>query len=539
MIRTTAQPFAALGVLLLANPVFAVEYFVSPGGTGEACTRAAPCNIHTGATLAIAGDAVTLLDGIYKQGLSPQNSGTPDAWITFQADQCAVPIIEGDGEEAILNEEGDYPSGVYTTGSYIRFVGIVSRYWDSGFTNVWTGEGTTNSNGHIEYINCIGDGNHRTAFAMYSAGNFTVRECIAAHSGGSTTHSWSSGIQMYAVQGTPEDNIVERSISFENYDAQKNNDGSGFIVDEYTTGATFLNNIGFGNGGSCMRLTRSSNTRMLHFSCYHNGQNPTPNSPTDPGEFYFTDQFSRDTATVMNTLAAASGTPANPRVFVHPPETGLVGNVTVDSGAAPFFSDPEGLYPDFRPPVDAGGLVENLGAAEAGATVDIGLDPQCVTKLDPDVPFRQPWWTHSVNYEYIRSIGGVAACFHPKQRTGGADVGAYELSGAPHEFTQPGSCEPIVVEPGLDGSGGTMSGGQGGIATGGDTSGDLGGGVSAPGVGGTVGGVGSSTSGSGSSCRLSPSALRPDGRALGGAFLTGLLLLALRRRQRIRRVAGS
>ena len=115
-------------------------------------------------------------------------------------------------------------------------------------TTTMPGLTTDSSNGHIEYINCIGDGNGRTAFAMYSARGFLVRECIAAHNGGSPTHSWSSGIQFYAVHGTPEENVIERSVSFENADGQKNNDGSGFIVDEETQGTTFVNNLGFRNG---------------------------------------------------------------------------------------------------------------------------------------------------------------------------------------------------------------------------------------------------------------------------------------------------
>lgn len=555
MIRFILHTSAAAGLVLVASPAWAAEFHVSPDGSGEECTRGAPCNLHTGASLTAPGDTVVLHDGIYKQGLSPPNSGTADAWITYQADQCAVPILEGDGEAAEVDENGDYPTGVYTTVSYIRFKGLVSRHWDSGFSNQWTGEGTTDSNGHLEYINCIGDGNHRTAFAMYSAGNFVVRECIAAHSGGSPTHSWSSGIQMYAVQGTADDNIVERSVSFENYDAQKNNDGSGFIVDEYTLGSTFLNNIAFGNGGSCMRLTRSANTRMLHFSCYHNGQNPTPNSPTDPGEFYFTEAYSRESSSVLNTLAAASGSPVDPQVFVLPPETGLRNNVTLDSGEATFFSDPEGVYPDFRPPASASALVEDQGTPDAGADVDIGFDPQCIVREAPDVPYAQSWWRYSVNYDYIRSIGGVASCFHPKQRTGGPDVGAYELSGEPHEVTQPGSCIPIVAPAtgGTSGAGGTAgsggtdgAGGDAAPGSGGASAGSATGGLASdlPAAGGTVSGVGGLSTGGTSSgpqsgqatpargfCSLSGPA--QSSRWFAFTFLLlGLLSLARRRQTR-------
>ncbi len=421
----------------------AASYYVSPDGAGDVCTRAEPCALSSGAALAQAGDTVYLMDGVYHEALLPQNSGTPDAWITFQADQCALPIIEGGGENAVLDDNGNQPSGVWSsTGTYLRFIGIVSRYWDTGFANGWTGEIGDNSNGHWEIINCIGEGNGRSGMVMYSATGFTVRESIAAHNGGNPAGSWSSAIQMYSVYGTPEDNVIERNVSFENYDAEKNNDGSGFIVDEQTQGATFINNIGFRNGGSCMRLTRSHNTRMLNFTCFHNGQNPLANSPTNPGELYWTDQESRDTTTLANSIAAASGSDTDPEALRFPPESGLSNNLTVDSGATPFFSDPEGQHPDFRPPSSAAAQVENQGTTNGAPDVDIGFDPKCIVKGNPNAPYQQTWWIYSIDYDYIRSIGGVANCFHPKQRSGGPDLGAYELSGEPHAFSEPGSCVP-------------------------------------------------------------------------------------------------
>jgi hypothetical protein len=443
----------------LTSVARAATYYVSPDGAGDACTRAEPCALGTGATVAIGGDTVILMDGIYHAPLNPENSGTPDAWISFQADECALPIIEGPGEANAGPDGSAGPSGVFSnTGTYLRFVGIVSRHWDSGFTNGWTGAGTTNSNGHFQYIDCIGDGNSRTGIVQYSAPGITVRECISAHNGGSPTGSWSSGVQLYTVQGTPEENVIERSVSFENTDAQKNSDGSGFIVDQNTLGATFLNDLAFRNGGSCIRLTRSDNTRMINFSCYHNGMNPAATGPTNPGELYFTEQESRATAMVINTLAAASGSVADPAAFMLAPSSGLSNNLTVDRGAVPFYSDPEGTNPDFRPPASAAQEVENLGTTNLAPEVDIGFDPKCIVTRNPNVPYQQSWWTHSIDYDYIRSIGGVAKCFHPKQRTGGVDLGAYELSGEPHAFSEPGSC-------GTNPDAGSDGGAAGGTAT--------------------------------------------------------------------------
>ena len=40
------------------------------------------------------------------------------------------------------------------------------------------------------------------------------------------------------LQGTRDENVVERSVPFENVDSERNNDGSGFIVDDETQGAS-------------------------------------------------------------------------------------------------------------------------------------------------------------------------------------------------------------------------------------------------------------------------------------------------------------
>ena len=38
---------------------------------------------------------------------------------------------------------------------------------------------------------------------------------------------------------------------------------------------------------------------------------------------------------------------------------------------------------------------------------------------------NQSWWLYSIDYDYIKSIGGTAQCFHPKARSGSPDIGAY------------------------------------------------------------------------------------------------------------------
>jgi glycine cleavage system aminomethyltransferase T len=53
----------------------------------------------------VAGDTVVLMDGVYDRSLYVVNSGTADAWITFEADQCATPIVQGPGVGPTVDQQ--------------------------------------------------------------------------------------------------------------------------------------------------------------------------------------------------------------------------------------------------------------------------------------------------------------------------------------------------------------------------------------------------------------------------------------------------
>ena len=224
---------ALVAALALARPAAAATLYVSPTGTAETgcTTRANPCSLASAAAAAVAGDTVVLMDGLYKeQPLLPAHSGTASAWITFRADDCATPILEGSGVAPDVKLTDDV--GVYSkTAEYVRFVGIVSRGWNEGFGNGWADgvDSTAVSNGHWEIDSCISYSNGRTGFTFFSASDFHLKNSISAHNGSSTVASWSSGVTLFEATGT---NLVEGTVSFENTDGEKHTDGSGFIVDE-------------------------------------------------------------------------------------------------------------------------------------------------------------------------------------------------------------------------------------------------------------------------------------------------------------------
>jgi parallel beta-helix repeat protein len=488
---------ALVAALVLARPASAATLYVSPTGTAQTgCdTRANPCSLAGAAAAAVAGDTVVLMDGLYKTPLVPQNSGTASAWITFQADQCATPIIEGAGVGPTVDAMDDV--GVYSkTAEYVRFVGLVSRGWNEGFGNGWA-DGTNStavSNGHWEIVNCIAYSNGRTGFTFFSASSFHLKNAISAHNGSSTVASWSSGVTLFEATGT---NLVESTVSFENTDQQMHTDGSGYIVDEASNNATFVNNLAFGNSGSCLRLTKSSGTRFVNNTCYRNAQfNAQAMGPSNPAELYFTNAgVTVQGVTFMNNVIVGTGqAPAGTMPVVNMPTSGWSNNV-VTTGTPTFFTAATGTNPSFVPAANDTMLTGKGGTGSAVPTTDIGLDPRCLVKRTPIMVgqvARVSTWQYDVDIDYIKSIGGVAACFNPKTRSGTPDVGAYR-AGAVTTVT-PGSCvaPPVTGTGGSGGAGGRGgaggAAGMGGAATGGATGTGAAGGAGSGGSAGSLGG---------------------------------------------------
>jgi parallel beta-helix repeat protein len=500
------QPFILCSSVLLAVAVprtaLAATWYVSPTGTATsaaACaTRATPCTLASSASGALAGDTVVLMDGLYKTSLYVTATGTSAAWLTYKADECATPILEGAGPGPMADNES---SGVGSADAqYVRFQGIVVRGFNIGFGNGWAGgvDSDELSNGHWEIENCISYSNGRTGFTFFSAEGFSLKNSISAHNGSSQVHAWSSGVTLFEASGSS--NKVEGTISFENTDAERHTDGSGFIVDEESNGSTFINNIAFGNAGSCFRLTRSSGTKFINNTCYHNSQfGSKATGPTNPGEIYFTNGgVTQQNVSFMNNVIVGTGqAPAGATPIQNQPTSGWSNNV-VTTGAVTLFADPGGTNPNFTP---AAGATDLLGKGASGAGVptnDIGFDPKCLVKRTPVMVgsvAAESWWQYDVDIDYIKSIGGVAKCFNGGARPAN-DIGSYKMGAV--TTVAAGSCKPPV-----DGGGGAGGSAAGGAASMGGTSATAGttstGGVSAGGTDGTVGGSGSMTAGNGSS----------------------------------------
>jgi len=428
---------ATLTTLSLAN---AATYYAKPGGTGSTCGSTSECSLGTAAGKAGAGDTVILRDGNYgKTSLSPPNSGNSSAWITFQADTGATPIIDGAGVGS-------------STSQYLRFVGIVSRFSQyGGFGNGYSAACAQAQNGNMQYINCIADGNGINGIAHYCAGGLLIQQSILAHNGNGTS-SWSSAVNLYGVTGGTTANIVKETIAFDTIDTSsthsstgKATDGSGFILDEYSQGATFINNIGFENGGSCIRLTNSSNSLIVNNSCYGNGKDPLA---LYNDEILYSDAASRTGASLLNNVIVVTTTGKN----AIGNGTGITqSNNVTNATAASFVSVPGAANVDLNLTSSATTLIDK-GTTSNAPTGDIGFDPKCIkqgTVSGSGIPtwLTSPpsWWTYVIDYAYIQQIGGVAKCFNPRTRTSTPDIGAFEYNGT------------VTSTGGAPGTGGTTS----------------------------------------------------------------------------------
>ena len=414
---------ATLAVQSLAS---AATYYAKPGGTGSTCGATSECSIGTAAGKTGAGDTVILRDGNYgKTYLSPPNSGNANGWITFQADEGAMPIFEGAG----------VGNG---TSQYIRYIGIVSRYGSSGgFGNGYSAACAQAQNGNMQYINCIADGNGINGIAHYCAGGLLIQQSIIAHNGNGPS-SWSSGVNLYGVTGGTANNIVRETISFDTIDTSsshsssgKATDGSGFILDEYSEGATFINNIGFENGGSCIRLTNSSNSLIVNNTCYGNGKDPLAQYND---EILYSDAASRTGASLINNAIVVTTSGKNAIGL----GTGVTQSNNVTNATVSYFiSAPGAENVDLNLTAAASTLIDK-GTTSNAPINDIGFDPKCIkqgTVSGSNLPSwlaassLPSWWTYVIDYAYIQQQGGVAKCFNPRTRTSTPDIGAFEYNG--------------------------------------------------------------------------------------------------------------
>ena len=543
IVRVVSRCAPLLALAFVPRTAHATDYWVGPpGATNGNGTQTSPFStIRAGAQAAQAGDTVYIHGGTYSESVSPPKSGTSSAWITYSAAPKELPILDGNGTGGSAFGNG--------TAQYIRVVGIAARRWNSGgFGNGWVNN-TGQSNGNWQFIDCIADNNGINGMAFYNATGLLIDESIVAHNGNQMP-SWSSGVNLFHLSGDATTNIVRRTVAFENIDITTSHatpagatDGSGFILDILDRtggGALFENNLGFRNGGSCIRIN-TVGAVLVNNTCYDDGLNPIDSAPAAPGEVFFSS--GNLGAVMINNLLVAGGytsmMAAAPTGNV-PTGQNFLDNVTLNSSGAlpatPFFSNPIGI--DFSLVAASAPAEIDKGSTMNLPSTDIGFDPKCVTtdasKAAPLVGTAVSWWSYYIDYAYIGSVGGIAGCFHPAVRPqgNGPDIGAYEYGGVLSDAGAGGSSSSSSGGS-SSGSGGGSSGARG-DASAGSSSGTTGssggsgagsnggsGGGSNGGSGGGSGGGPGGSSGGGSSGASSGADSASTNSSGGGATGSG------------------
>lgn len=426
-----------LAVLAMPCTALATDYFVATDGNDQAAgtSESKPFQTVRRAVTAATqpGDTVWIRGGVYAADSTWNNqltflySGTAAAPITFRNYPGELPILDG----SALYEDG--ASGVEPVdpatqpAAYIRVIGIVARNWGtSGFSNGWPENEPNLASSNISFINCIADGNGVNGFSFAGASNLTIQGSIAAHNG-ARQPSWSSGITLFGAGGN---NVVDGNVSFENIDVSarpefngRPTDGNGFILDEGTTHGYIVNNIGFRNGGACMKVTKSSNATIMNNTCFQNGQDA--NTQFNP-EIYLSEQQSGQGTSLRNNAGIAGprgNYDGNGFQFLNGDRDQA--NVWLATNNSPFTSI-NGVL-DFHLNANAAQLI-NQGTTQFAPGTDIGFDPRCIRQQSG----QQFWWQYAIDYDYIESVGGVAGCFGgrvSRPAGGGTDIGAYERNG--------------------------------------------------------------------------------------------------------------
>ena len=234
------------------------------------------------------------------------------------------------------------------------------------------------------------------------------------------------------------------------------------------------------------------------------GTRPTPARPTR-ARFYFTDGSQTKGLTFINNVGVATGSTQDPSaawVF-----NGGTLTIPASNKTSGTFAAPDGTNPDFH--LTSGNALIDKGDSANAPSADNGFDPKCIKKGKPTDIAVPSWSNYSVDYTYIKSIGGVARCWNPAKRPAGSgiDIGAYEYGSTPvtgaagsggSSGAAGSSCSGgSTGSGGVTGSGGasaTGTGGRGGAAgTGATGTAGSGGVTGAAGRGGTTGAAGSGT----------------------------------------------
>lgn len=323
-------------------PVYATNYYVSSmigNDANQGTSQQHPFKtLQKAANQVQAGDNVYVMNGTYtnsdnepgfyqSQVVFMMHSGTPQAWITFEALEGHHPLIviqQAFGIRIVAAE----PFHTNGTLAYIRIknlkvvgnslqIPLCEALNQPRSCNQHEGDVNWNYNGsgisigsenryaengnvvhHVEVINCDVSNCAAAGISAYRCDYVTITQCKVYNNGSKSTFG-SSGIHIYNPRNTntvASDNlsnhfIISRNEVFNNrnevpfFNGKKckgYTDGNGIIIDDanntqsnkeqFIGGILIENNVIYENGGSGMTIFQSDNVTIRNNSTYKNCQ---------------------------------------------------------------------------------------------------------------------------------------------------------------------------------------------------------------------------------------------------------------------------
>lgn len=201
--------------LLNAEVLFAADRYVSPSGSGTACTLAAPCALANAVANAngvkiLPGDIVWLRGGTYASSARPYGyyqtvSGTATAPIIYRAYR---------GERAIIDSDGTLAGGVAPAGSYVWYWDLEVTNSDTVRTHAPDGFHGNIAASNIKLINTIIHDQASNGYLLGAdVGSFEMYGCLLYYNGNYTNQR--HGIY-FAQNSTSPNRTLANNILFDN-----------------------------------------------------------------------------------------------------------------------------------------------------------------------------------------------------------------------------------------------------------------------------------------------------------------------------------
>lgn len=444
--RLAVLALASLVLCLVGHPslAYGLTYYVAPGGhDGNAGTQSSPwASIQRAADVMVAGDTVVIAPGVYIEAVDITRSGTPGAYITYQAMPGAV-MESPDPSQSL--EGLDIGSGV----AYIRLQGFEIR---GGFYKaILVDEGAH----HVEILDCNLHHNHAGISWLGSSYGLVERCQIHDNDGGGMGFRYGA-----------HDIVVRDTVSYNHNDGLGcSGDADGFAANETAYNLTFERAEAFGNSedgfdlkaanvvidrslshdNNCVGVKLWNTARLQNSLVYGNGRGLALTSIVSGGGTVV--RLINNTIADNTNLAIGVGGSSDKLYAVE-----LFNNVVSGNNKLLDFLDCMTLTENFnlfhRPDPLADHLIKRIGCVATGASVGFSgaainsgvwyaqsgqgaqsraADPLYVNLLAGDLSLQPASPALDAGWATVAPAVDIEGT--PRPQASGVDIGAYEATG--------------------------------------------------------------------------------------------------------------